>query len=110
VVENGEVVQWVKYMNKLEIAKKFLKDRTEAKEMWQEQLFNADKKYIGKTLEAREKELRNWINETKVEIEMAEKYIYEIEMQNKQGEEHDAEEAKAEELRNQVNSENVHSD
>ena len=83
---------------KLQIAKEFLKDRQEAKEMWQEQLFNADKKYIGKMLEAREKELSNWIDETKVEIEMAEKYIYEIEMQIKQGEEHDAEEAEAERL------------
>jgi hypothetical protein len=42
--------------------------------------------------------LINWINETKVEIEMAEKYIYEIEMQNRQGEEHDAEEAESERL------------
>ena len=36
---------------KISIAKEFLKDRQEAKEMWQEQLFNADKKYVGKTLE-----------------------------------------------------------
>ena len=46
----------------------------------------------------REIELSKWLDETKVEIEMAEKYIYEIEMQIKQGEEHDAEEAEAERL------------
>ena len=95
---------------KLQIAKEFLKDRTEAKKMWQEQLFNADKKYIGKMLEAREKELSNWIDETKVEIEMAEKYIYEIEMQIKQGEEHDADEAKVAELRNEANAMCEHND
>ena len=83
---------------KLQIAKEFLKDRQEAKEMWQEQLFNADKKYVGKTLEKREIELSKWLDETKVEIEMAELFISEEEMRNKQGEEHDAEEAEAERL------------
>ncbi len=34
-----------------------------------------NKKYIGKTLEKREKELDRWIDETKVEIEAFENYI-----------------------------------
>ena len=66
-------------MDKITYAKKFLKDKQETKEMYQEQLFNADKKYIGEMLEKREEELTKWIDEIKVEIEMAEKFIKDTE-------------------------------
>jgi hypothetical protein len=97
-------------MDKITYAKKFLKDKQETKEMYQEQLFNADKKYIGKMLEQREKELSKWIDETKVEIEMATMYITDAIYKEMQGAEHDEDEAKVAELRNEANAMCEHTD
>ena len=83
---------------KLQIAKKFLAEYQQKVGWWKNSLLTDKDNYAGEMLKNSAEMHQKWIDEDSVLSEALEKYIYEIEMQIKQGEEHDAEEAEAERL------------
>lgn len=83
---------------KLEIAKKLLKEKDESLIQDQEFLDEAEKKFIGKALD---NELKRWgedYDEVEVEIEALKMFIQEEEMREKQAEDHEAEERETERI------------
>jgi hypothetical protein len=95
---------------KLELAKQLLEEKKESLLQAQEFVVEANSKFIGKALE---KEIKRWnedASEQEVYIEALAEYIDKIEGQIQQGLDHDADEAKVAELRNEANAMCEHND
>ena len=98
------------YLAKLDKAKEFLKEAEQKLVWWKKDFEEVDKIYVNEYKENVQEMYGRWIVEEETKVEAFSRYISEIEMQIKQGEDHDADEAKVAELRNEANAMCEHND
>ena len=67
------------YLAKLNKLKEFMADEQSSLDMWEENLQELEKKYVGVYLEEEEKKLNKWISESRIKIESYDHLIWEIE-------------------------------
>ena len=95
---------------KLVFAKKMLAEYQQKVGWWRNSAIEAEDNYKGNVLKENIERYNRWIEEDGVMAEALQDYVDLIESQIKQGEEHDADEAKVAELRNEANAMCEHND